>query len=247
MRRLLAALAFLSRLPVPAPARALEAADIGKATLWFPVVGALLGAIQAGAAWTLGARLPSLLAAVLVVAVGVMLNGALHLDGLADLADGFGGGQTRDDVLRIMRDHSVGAYGVVAVALLLAVKIAAVAALVGAGDWRALIVAAALARWTSVPLGRFLRYAREGGGLGAAVTEFVGPAELLGATALAAAIAVVSVGAMRGAILFGACALVTLAMGRESARRIGGVTGDVMGAVTEVAEAALYVVAVGMG
>src|SRR5581483_1095828 len=115
MRRLLAALAFLSRLPVPIGE--LEAADIGKATL--------------------------------VVPLAALVTGALHLDGLADMADGFGGGRTRDDVLRIMRDHAVGAYGVVAIVLVLAVKIAALSALIGAGDgWRALVVAAALSRWS---------------------------------------------------------------------------------------------------
>ncbi|HZS41330.1 MAG TPA: adenosylcobinamide-GDP ribazoletransferase [Polyangia bacterium] len=245
MRRLLAALAFLSRLPVPIGE--LEAADIGKATLVFPLAGALLGAIQAAAALTLGARLPPLLAAVLVVALGALVTGALHLDGLADMADGFGGGRTRDDVLRIMRDHAVGAYGVVAIVLVVAVKIAAIAALIGAGDgWRALVVAAALSRWSSVPLGRFLRYARrDEGGLGAAVTDHVGPAELLGATLLAAGIAIGLCGA-RGAIWFAVAAAVTIAIGIESRRRIGGVTGDVMGAATELIEAAVYVAAVAM-
>src|SRR5262249_2883477 len=104
--------------------------DIGKATIWFPFVGALLGAIQVFAAAILVAHLPPLVAAVLVVALGALLTGALHLDGLADTADGFGGGRTRADVLRILRDHAVGAYGVVAVALVLALKIAVLAALV---------------------------------------------------------------------------------------------------------------------
>src|SRR5260370_1363700 len=80
------------------------AADGGAGTVWFPVVGAVLGAIAAGAGWVLAGRLPPLVAAVLVVALAALLNGALHLDGLADVCDGFGGGRSREDVLRIMRD-----------------------------------------------------------------------------------------------------------------------------------------------
>jgi cobalamin 5'-phosphate synthase/cobalamin synthase len=248
MRRLLAGIAFLSRLPVPSGS-SFDAADVGKATLLFPLIGALLGGIQALAAITTGARLPALLAATLLVALSAILTGALHLDGLADMADGFGGGKTREDVLRIMRDHSIGAYGGVALILVIAVKITAIACLVTSVDgWRILIVAAAVARWGSVPLGRLLPYARrEDGGLGKAITDHVGPAELVGSTVIAGAIAFGLCGFRLGAILWAGAAIMTWLIGRMCKDRIGGITGDTMGANTELCEALVYVLAVAAG
>lgn len=238
MRRLLAGIAFLTRVPVPARPP-FDAADLGKATLLFPLVGAAVGALQAAALHLLAPHLPALVVAVLAIVVGVVATGALHLDGLGDSADGFGGGRTPEDALRIMRDHAIGAYGVVAIALVLAIKLAAIAAFVERDAWGALVLAAALGRWSAVPLARFWRYARPDGGLGAALTAHVGPAELLGATALAAA------GAfwLHGFVAFAAVAALTLASGLYSARRIGGVTGDTMGATCELAEALTLVIA----
>ena len=248
MRRLLAGISFLSRLPVPGNLT-FDAADVGKATLLFPLVGALLGGIQALGAITFGARLPAFLAAALLVALSALVTGALHLDGLADMADGFGGGRTREDVLRIMRDHAIGAYGAVALIVVLAIKVAALTTLIPTVDgWRVLIAAAALARWGSVPLSRLLPYARrEGGGLGAARTDHVGPLELLGSTVLAGAFAFGLCGWQRGGILWAGAAFVSLANGRMCLDRIGGVTGDTLGANTEVCEAIVYVLAVAVG
>jgi len=247
MRRLLCGLAFLSRLPVPR-AGDYDAADLGKATLTFPVVGALIGGIEALALWVIGAKLPAMLGAMMILVVHALVTGALHLDGLADMADGFGGGRTREDVLRIMRDHHIGAYGVVALILLLGVKAAALASLLATGSWRVLVVAAALGRFTAVPLARSLPYARkQEGGLGAALTDHVGPGELLGATVLAAAISIALVGPRAAAYYGGATVAVIWGVGATCKERIGGVTGDTMGAASELAEAFIYVLAVVLG
>jgi adenosylcobinamide-GDP ribazoletransferase len=230
VRRLLAAFAFLTRLPIPL---AFDDADVGRATLWFPAVGALLGLCAAGIART---PLPPLVTAVLVVAFGALATGALHLDGLADSADGFGGGRTRDDVLRIMKDHAIGAYGAVALILILLLKIACIPQL----DWRALVLAPMLARWTSVPLCRLLPYARAAG-TGKALYDHVGAVEIAGATLLAAGGAW-WLGGMRAVVcglgVIGASAIGALVC----ARRIGGITGDTLGANTEICEALVYVV-----
>src|SRR5581483_3345198 len=159
MRRLLAGIAFLTRVPVPARPP-FDAADLGKATMLFPLVGAAVGGLQAAALHWLAPHLPALVTAAIAVLAGVLATGALHLDGLADTADGLGGGRTPEDSLRIMRDHAVGAYGVVAIALVLAIKLAAIAALAERGAWGALVLAAALGRWSAVPLARFWPYAR---------------------------------------------------------------------------------------
>jgi cobalamin synthase len=117
-----------------------------------------------GQSWWGPLWLPSPVVAVLIIAVSARLTGALHLDGLADMADGFGGGHTREDVLRIMRDHVIGAYGAVALILLILLKLAALSALINDdGDATYLIIAPVLGRWASTPLGHFLPYARREG------------------------------------------------------------------------------------
>lgn len=234
MRRVAAAIAFLTRLPLP---RRWEfgAADVGRATVFFPLVGAGLGALAAQVLRI--PSLPPLVAAGAVLTLLVVLTGAIHLDGLADTADGFGGGDTREDALRIMREPQVGAFGVVAIVLALLLKFSAIAALLDKG--RAvpyLILAPALSRWALVPLGKFVPYARrEGAGLGAAITEHVGWIELTGATLLAAVLCILTAGPP-GLVCWVAVAVGTTITGRICRGRIGGVTGDTLGANTEVCE-----------
>lgn len=246
MKRVLAGIAFLSRLPVPGAAT-FGAEDVGRATLAFPLVGALLGALLVLARHGLYPGLPPLVAAFLLLAVGALLTGALHLDGLADMADGFGGGHTREDVLRIMRDHVIGAYGAVALLLVVGVKASALAALLERGQADlALVVAPALGRWGSVLQGRWLPYARRSGGLGSAITDYVGWTEVVGATVLAAGLALGLLG-WKGALALGLVAVITGVQGAWSLQRIGGITGDTMGANTEVCEALVWVLLLRLG
>jgi len=245
--RLLVAVAFLTRLPIPLPP-GLDGKAVGRASLFFPAVGLLVGGLQAGAVWLMLPRLPASVAAVLAVALGVLLTGALHLDGLADTCDGFGGGKDREHALRIMRDHSVGAYGAAGVVLSLALEIALLAALAGRGPeaLRWIVVAAALGRWAPVLLGRALPYARAGEGLGRAVTDGgAGPLELGGATATALAAAVLLAGP-NGAIAAGLGAAATALFGLLCRRKIGGVTGDALGASVELVKAVVLVAAVAL-
>jgi cobalamin 5'-phosphate synthase/cobalamin synthase len=231
VRRLLAALSFLTRLPVPL---AFDDADVGRSTLAFPLVGALLGL---GAAWVARAPLPTAVTAVLVVAFSALATGGLHLDGLADSADGFGGGRTREDVLRIMKDHSIGAFGGIALILILLLKIACVASGL---SWKALVLAPLLARWASVPLARLLPYARPSG-LGKALFDHVGAVEIVGATVLAIG-GTWYLGGARGALCAGAVIAFSLIFALFCRSRIGGITGDTLGANTELCEALVYVV-----
>src|SRR5205085_11082690 len=135
-------------------------------------------------------------------------TGALHLDGLADTADGFGGGRTRDQALRIMRDHAIGSYGAVALVLVAALKITTIASLVdGRRAVPCLVLAPALGRWSAVALSATQPYARplsdDGPGSVGSPARFVGRSELIIASVTVAAIAVWS--GWRGAA---ACALV---------------------------------------
>jgi adenosylcobinamide-GDP ribazoletransferase len=258
MKRLFAAITFLTRAPMPSHCQ-FDAADVGRAALMFPLVGAGLGVISLavlsifrlhlpyeGRSWWGLLWLSPTIIAVLIVVVNAWLTGALHLDGLADMADGFGGGRTREDVLRIMRDHVIGAYGAVALVLLILLKVTAIAALIerdAAGPY--LIISPALSRWATIPLGYFLPYARRERGLGSAATEHIGRLELVGSTILAGACVLLLAG-WRGAVCWGAVILMTIMNGRRCMRRIGGVTGDTLGANTEVCEAVAFLVGVAL-
>ncbi len=164
VRSLLAAIAFLTRIPIGEAA--FDANDVAHSAGWFPLIGALLGAAYCGIAWALKPHLPAVVIAVLLVTVDALATGALHFDGLADMADGFGGGKTRDDVLRIMRDHAIGSYGGLALVLVVALRIAAYTSLLAQPaerNWMvALIVTPALGRWSILLLTAMLPYARPG-------------------------------------------------------------------------------------
>lgn len=249
MKRIFVAINFLTRLSVP-PNLVFETGEIGRAAMFFPLVGALIGLIQTGAALGFasaaqGNALKSILVAAFLLVINVFVTGALHLDGLADMADGFGGGHTKERVLEIMRDSLIGSFGAVGLILLLILKIAAIAALIESGSfWQILIIAPALARWAIVPLAKFTPYARESGGLGQTVTDYVGWNELLGATFLTV-ILLFGLLEWKIAVVFLLVATaVTLFIARFSFRKIGGVTGDVLGANTEVCEAAILFAAV---
>lgn len=245
MRRLAVAIAFLTRLPVPGAA-GMDARAVGRASALFPAAGALLGAILVAARHALPPQLPAPLQAGLLLALLAVLTGALHLDGLADTADGLGGGRTREDALRIMRDHAVGAYGASSLVLLLLVEAAALAELLrGTAADRWLLLALTISRWAPVPLSRALPYARPGGGLGAATTEHAGWGEVAAASALALG-AAAWVG-RAGLAALGAAGLLLLALGWGFRQRLGGVTGDTLGAAIVLTEALVLVAGVVAG
>jgi cobalamin 5'-phosphate synthase/cobalamin synthase len=255
MTSLLAAVGLLTRVPIR---RAFTESEVAGATAFYPIVGAAIGATQATVLWLAiawlpspaaaggASRMPSMVLAVCLVALAVWITGALHIDGLADTADGFGGGRSCEQILAIMRDPRVGAYGAVAIVVLLLLKVACLDAL---SERRAavvpLIVAPVAGRWAMAALGWWLPYARAEGGLGAVVRGSVAGRGLAIATASSALL----LAALAGwhAVVFGTIAVgVTLATGRAYRRHIGGFTGDSLGATGELTEAAVWLAAVGM-
>lgn len=237
MRRFLTAVAFLTALPLRHGSPD-DATDVGRATLFFPVVGALLGSAQVMVIGLLAlAGTPPELQAVLSTVGLLLLAGGLHQDALADMVDGFGGGRTRADVLRIMQDSRVGAFGAMALVLALGTRVLAVANLIVVEDgWRWIIVAAAVSR-CSTWVAWFLPYARQGEpGVGNAVTDHVGSVEVVGGTVLASVLAFGFVGGTPALLAFGVAGAAFAHNGLVCRRRIGGVTGDTLGAATETAE-----------
>jgi adenosylcobinamide-GDP ribazoletransferase len=231
LRAALAAVAFLTRLPVPAE---LGADDVRRAGPWFPLVGAGIGGATGAASYGVAQVLPPLAAAGVALALMALLTGALHLDALADTADALGG-STRERALEIMRDHRVGSYGATALLLDLLLRAAALAALAGTAHVVAVAAAAgALSRGASVALAGSLPYARAGEGTGAALTRASRGRDV--AACVVAVAAALAVARVDGAVLVLVGAGVTLGARPLVRRRLGGVTGDVLGAVSELVE-----------
>lgn len=233
------ALRFFTRAPVPARWGSHERFFDGAAAA-APLAGLVIGA---GAALALAlaslAGLPPAVAATLAAAVAVALSGALHLDGLADVADGFGGGRTRDAKLAVMRDSRNGTYGTAAIALALIARVALVSALaerLGPGGAAAgLMAAAALARPLAFLPTRMLAPARADG-LGHAARPK--SASVAFGTALGIVAALLLAGLGSGLIAAAIAGLAAGGVALLSRAQIGGYTGDVCGAAAEVAELA---------
>jgi cobalamin 5'-phosphate synthase/cobalamin synthase len=246
MRPLLSAIALLTRIPTPTFAHSDEA-SLRKSWAWFPVIGFLLGTIYAATAWLLHWVLPGHIIAVILLIEDALLTGALHLDGLADMADGFGGGRSKDDVLRIMRDHVIGSYGGGALVLALLLKTACLSELLQTGDetWF-LFVVPSLARWAIVLLSVAEPYARESVSGSGALAQSVTRSHLLIASAFCVVLAVVF-GWRRCLACWLAVSVSTLVMARICRRKIGGITGDTLGANVIVCECVQMAVAVAVG
>lgn len=234
LRAVLAAVAFLTRIPV-GRLMPLDGRDVTNAAPLFPVVGAGIAAIAAGIVALSPEHLSPPLAAALALAATALVTGALHLDALADTADSLGGA-TREDALRIMRDHTIGAYGATALICEQLVRFACLLSLVG--NLGAIVVAGALGRAASVALGSALPYARATGGTGRPITD-VGVVRAVAAVLIAVAIAVVF--AQYWLLLAAGIGLVVAALWAR--RRYGGVTGDVLGACAQVIETACLLTA----
>jgi adenosylcobinamide-GDP ribazoletransferase len=233
VRSFLAAIAFLTRLPVGRLA-AFDAGDVARSAGWFPVIGLLLGVTYAGVA-TLGrGRLPMGIVAVLLVIFDALATGALHFDGLADTADGFGGGKSRDDILRIMREHAIGSYGGVTLASLVALKATAYAALLKQSNWiPALLLTPVLGRWSILLLTAALPYARP---LASAI-DGMGKRSLIWGTGVVL-LTMIAASSVRAWIAMAVVVAVSAAFGFYCRRRIGGITGDTLGANLQLCESA---------
>jgi len=209
--------------------------DLGRSLFWYPFVGALLGLIYCGAGILLiRFFLPTASAAILLV-LTVLLTRGLHLDGLADTMDGLGGGRTPEERLTIMKDSRLGAFGGVALVLVLLVKFAFLQEVLSLAQVKSLILFPLISRWGLVLLAGLAPYARPGGGLGQAITEGATRPLIAGATA-ATVILCFLAGGFPGLIISGLAGLVIWGLSWYFRRTLGGITGDVYGAVCEILE-----------
>jgi adenosylcobinamide-GDP ribazoletransferase len=233
MKTLRLALSFLTIIPVPAEDQ-VELHDLGRSAGWYPLVGFLLGIVVAAFKWGAEAFFSPWIAAVLAAGLWVLLTGGLHLDGLADCCDGMLAAASPERRLEIMKDSRLGTFGGVGLILHLLLKVALLSALSG-GLLLAVPLAAAVGRWL-VLLAAHQPQARPGG-LGAAFAAGLHWRVDAGAAILPLGL-ILALG-LRGMLAALAALLVAFAVLGLARRRLGGVTGDVMGMVIELAELAV--------
>lgn len=235
----LLALRLLTRLPVPDPGHTPE--RMAASVRWYPAAGAVIGLLVGGVYLLATLVFPVMLAVLIATGFGVFLTGALHEDGLADTCDGLGGGHTKERALEIMRDSRIGTYGAVGLGMVLAIKITALVAFPYGVFW-VLVAGHALSRLSAVVVIETSDYARVDG----VARPVAGRLDHTGRH-----IALASAGAVLlpllivmpiMAVLFG---VITLALGHWLVRKVfepklGGYTGDCLGAVQQVSELGFY-------
>ena len=236
----LAALGFLTSIPVGK--RAMEGKSLAGSAVYFPLVGLVLGFILAGVDYGLGRVLPNPLTSAITVTVLVLLTGALHFEGFIDSCDGLFGGHTRERRLEIMRTKNVGAYAVAGGALLLIIKFAAISSLSHESTrfW-VIVIFPMLSRWGMMLALSVFPYAREQG-LGTAFRG-VGFALVIIAAAVTLILAGVFAG-LAGALLFALATIVAMLISLWVTKLLGGLTGDTYGAINEVTEVFVLIIAV---
>ena len=238
----LAAVKFLTRLRVPSGPY--EEHALAPAVKFFPVVGLLIGLGGAFLYFLLAPHLPVIIVALLVVIYLVAITGCLHEDGLADAADGFGGGWSRDQVLAIMRDSRIGTYGAAALGLSLLARVLLIASLPAVRAEAYVTAAAVLCRWTTLPLSIYLASARDrhedqSDGQGARIARLTTPGGLIFGS-IFTLIAVFSLLRLRGLVPVIASGGVTALTALYYNHRINGITGDCFGATNQLTEIAVY-------
>src|SRR6202167_3350457 len=253
----LVAVQFLTRLPVP-PLQGFEPSWLSRSARYFPLVGAVIGLIGAGVWWLSSLCFPPSLAVGLGLSASLLLTGALHEDGFADACDGFGGGASRESILAIMKDSRIGAYGAIGVAIILRLRCVTLASLPGAAFPILFIGAHMTSRWCATGLIWRLQYARTdadaksrpfAGGLSTADWLLSGA---LGVLPLLALLPLRALDPGAGADLPWVRVLVAAAAAAGAApllagayfkKRIGGYTGDCLGAVQQMAELSFLLMA----
>lgn len=242
MTGLLGAIRFLTRVPVPGP-------DVPhrRAVPWFPIAGALIGALIGGVAVVCSEWVSPALAASVAVVAGLLVTGAFHEDGLADCADAFGGGWTRDERVAILKDSRHGTYGVAALCASIVVRVVAAGSIAdSAAMFAAFVAAHTLGRAAAVAVLAWVRPADPAAqGLGVSAGRELGSVATTGSLIAALGLTAVVTG-WWAAPLAGAAAAGAAAVAALSVRKIGGVVGDTLGAVEQVAECLVLVVAAGL-
>jgi adenosylcobinamide-GDP ribazoletransferase len=238
----LVAMQYLTRLPIVS-VNEYSADGLAKSAVFFPIVGLVVGAGGVLLHWILSPHATASVVAVLILIYLVVVTGGLHEDALADAADGFGGGWERERILEIMRDSRIGSFGAIAVGLGLLSRFVFLTSLPTEKFTGYFLAGQVLSRWTALPLASFLPAARAGNGQGSRIAQRIGTNALVAGTALAVGIVGVFL-KWRAIWVIGVATGAVALTGAYYNRRIGGVTGDCLGATNQITELAVYFVGV---
>jgi adenosylcobinamide-GDP ribazoletransferase len=239
---LLVAIQFLTKLPVDT-ARDLPSDALAESARFFPIVGAIVGLGAIAIDLLVGPHADRNVSVVLILIYLVIVTGGLHEDGLADTADGFGGGWTKDRVLTIMRDSNIGSFGTLAIGCSLLARFAFLTSLPTENFYSVLLTGQVLSRWATLPLAHWLPPARNGQGQGARMARKTSTTSLVVATACMVMIVSLACGLAAMAMIAVACGMAALT-GVYYRRRIDGITGDCLGATCQVTECGVYLTGV---
>ncbi|WP_084396615.1 adenosylcobinamide-GDP ribazoletransferase [Henriciella aquimarina] len=241
LAKLALAIQFLTRLPLPAkigytPER------LAATPAYYPLVGLMIGAICAGAYWLAALALPQMVSVIVALGTGLILTGAFHEDGLADTFDGIGGGLTREKTLAIMKDSRIGTYGTAALVVILLLKATALSSMPVWLTFAAFIAAHGLSRLSAVMVIATSRYVRDEG-TGKPVARGLSHAGLTMACLTGALVIVLwplvqPFPAMLAGL--GGLALGHILMRLFFENKLGGYTGDTLGAVQQLSETGFY-------
>lgn len=244
MKAFFHALGFLTVLPVPAKYRAPDGHELSQSAAWFPAVGLVPGVLLALTAMAVKGGLAPQLGAIAAIIAITLITGAIHVDGLSDWADGLGG-KTPEESYRIMKDSRVGSFGAIAIVLVMLAKYASFGRLFASGAGvGALIVIPVLARW-ALPITMW--NAAHASATGGVASAFLTGESDFGKTVLRGTLVTFAICFIFFRLTFLWLFLVALAiaigMRLDSKRRLGGVTGDVLGAQCELSETAMFIIA----
>ncbi|MEM1145832.1 MAG: adenosylcobinamide-GDP ribazoletransferase [Pseudomonadota bacterium] len=237
------AIVFLTRIPVRL--KSFPAEDLPLAAAYFPLVGVLVG-LLAFFGFAVGSLLwTPLVGAILALAVGIVVTGAFHEDGLADTADGLGGGWSVDRKLAIMKDSRIGTYGACALLLTLMLKVILLAEFASSDAFAALVLGHTLGRWSILPLVNKLPYVSGPGGSGASLVDRVPRSRFV--TSSLSSLFLVLLLVPQGALVVCGCVIaVVFACGGLFQRQLGGITGDTLGAANQIVELSVYLALVAL-
>ena len=228
-------LQFLTQLPIRTAKS--DSRHMADSYYFYPVIGLLIGISAVLLRRLLMILFPSSFSIAVVLAFLVWISGGLHEDGLADTADAIGGGWTRDDRLRIMKDSRIGAFGASILILALLSKYAALTSMNAARLDASIITAQMLGRWAFLPMGYFNRYAHEG--LGSEFMKGLSSKAVIAGT-LFSTVAAILLCRIQGLIALAITIAIMILASLFFRRRLGGVTGDCFGATFQFVEIATY-------
>ncbi len=233
MIRFLIALQFLTIIPFNIKKK-IEDKDFGRSLGYFPIVGLLLGIFLSGVAY-ISMFLPTMVISSLILVAWTVVTGGIHLDGFADTCDGFYGNRRKEDILEIMRDSRIGTMGAAGIAILLLFKFAMLSSIRSEDLWKVLIMTVVFARWSQAFVCLTSTYARDEGKAKHFI-EHVKRGDVFMGAIFILILNWFLIG-IKGIILFTLLVITVLLFTKYVKRKIGGMTGDTIGATNEIAEA----------